>query len=108
MIGVMLFLGGRIESNNDKHYDQLAKLAEVLTEITTQRNPDGVTFVRVERLLCMLAQYRVSAVVEEKTYANVAKSEARNLCQSITNASELPERERKIVQQISVVLGQIR
>lgn len=108
MIGAMLYFGSGIESSNDKHYEQLAKLAEALTEIATQENPDGVTYVRVERLLYMLAQYRVSAVVEEKTYANVAKSEARNLCQSITNASELPERERKIVQQISVVLGQIR
>ena len=108
MIGLMLYLGSGIESSNDKQYEQLAKLSEALAEISLQEEPDGVPHDRVERLLAMLAQYRVSAVVEEKMYANVAKTEARNLCQSIAKASDLPDKERKIVQQISAVLGQIR
>jgi len=107
MIGLTLWLGSGLESSSDAQHQQLAALSDALRETAIAANTGQESLRRAERLLDILAQYRISVAMKEKPSANVTKTEARNFCESLTGASGLSDEERKIVRQLSVVLGQI-
>ena len=108
MMALMLWLGSGVDSSSDKCDEQIHALSVALKSVASSKQAGDASHNRVERLLTLLAQYRIAVSVEEPSYANIVKSEARTFCESMVKAPGLSVEEHDIAKRMGMILGQIQ